>query len=169
MSNQRMSGQKKKQTESTPISAGPHRQPRVIIVAGRNGAGKTTLAKMLVSQHRKAFIIAPSREWGEWGDTKALAAKAIAGGCDALVLDDADAYLPSSPDQFWIRLFTTNRHLGMDVMLLTRRPQALPFWSVSAASHAYLLPLGPRERIWCERQLGAVPPQTGYTPTIVTL
>lgn len=145
------------------------RQPRVLIVAGRNGAGKTTLAKHLISKHKKPTVIAPSREWGEWGDTQQLAMRAVSRGSDVLVLDDADAYLPATPSPFWIRLFTTNRHLGMDVMLLTRRPQALPFWSVSAASHAYLLPLGPRERVWCERHLGALPPATGYAPTIVTL
>ena len=146
------------------------RQPKVIVLAGRNGAGKTTLARLLVSKHKNPFIIAPSREWGEWGgDTKELAKKAIARGCDALILDDADAYLPASPDPFWIRLFSTNRHLGTDVLLLSRRPQSLPYWAVSAASHAYLLPLGPRERQWCSRILGVVPPESGYTPVIVTL
>lgn len=145
------------------------RQPRVIVVAGRNGAGKTTLAKTLVKLHRKAFVIAPSREWGEWGAPESLAIRAVKTGADALVLDDADAYLPSNPSPFWVRLFTTNRHLGIDVLLLTRRPQALPFWAVSAASHAYLLPLGPRERVWCEKHLGALPPQSGYSPIVVTL
>lgn len=149
--------------------AGEVRQPRIIILAGRNGAGKTTLARLLVSQHKNAFVIAPSREWGEWGDTKELAKRAIVRGCDALILDDADAYLPATPDPFWIRLFSTNRHLGLDVLLLTRRPQSLPYWAVAAASHAYLLPLGPRERRWCERTLGTLPPETGYAPTIVTL
>lgn len=138
-------------------------------MAGRNGAGKTTLAKRLVSQHRKPLIIAPSREWGEWGDVEALAKKAVAQGSDALVLDDADAYLPTNPPPFWVKLLIINRHLGLDILLLSRRPQALPLWAVSAASHAYLLPLGPRERAWCKKALGHFPPETGYAPVVVTL
>ncbi len=146
----------------------PARQPRVIILAGRNGAGKTTLAKTLVSKHRKPLVIAPSGEWGVWGEPKRLSARGVRDGCDALVLDDCDAYLPSTPDLYWTRLLSTNRHLGLDVLLLSRRPQALPYWAVSAASHAYLLPLGPRERAWCERTLGVLPPADGFTPVKVT-
>lgn len=148
---------------------GEPRQPRIIIVAGRNGAGKTTLARKLVSLHRKTIAIVPSREWGEWGVPETLAIKAVKTGADALILDDCDVYLPANPSPFWVRLFSTNRHLGIDVLLLTRRPQALPFWAVSAASHAYLLPLGPREKVWCEKHLDATPPHDGYSPIVVTL
>lgn len=173
-----MSRHKSQRTETTagePLEgmsrAAPQltRQPRVLIVAGRNGAGKTTLAKHLVSRHRDAFIIAPSREWGEWGDPEELAKKAISRGCDALVLDDADSYLPTNPNPFWTKTLIINRHLGIDILLLSRRPQALPLYSVSAATHAYLLPLGPRERRWCEKALGALPPETGFNPVVVTL
>jgi hypothetical protein len=160
---------KKKKDESAPAPASINRQPLIVIVAGRNGAGKTTLARVLVSKHRKAFVIAPSREWGEWGNVEALALKAIQQGSDALVLDDADAYLPSNPSPFWVRLFNTNRHLGLDVLLLTRRPQALPYWAVAAAARVYLFPMGPREKRWCELNVGTAPPESGFTPKVVTL
>lgn len=151
------------------MSTGEPRQPAVILLAGRNGAGKTTLARRLVSAHRRACVVAPSGEWGRWGDPQALARDAVARRCDALVLDDCDAYLTASASAFWTRLFSTNRHLGLDVLLLTRRPQALPLWAVSAASKAYLLPLGPRERAWCVRLLGHAPPESGHAPVVVTL
>lgn len=145
------------------------RQPRVVILAGKNGSGKTTLARKLVSKHRAPFVIAPSCEWGKWGDPKKLAIQAVRDGSDALVLDDADAYLPANPDQFWIKLFSTNRHLGLDVLLLSRRPQALPMWAVAAAHSFYLLPLGLRETSWCQRQFGQSPPESGHTPKVIVL
>lgn len=152
--------------EVAPTSTRP---PQVVIVAGRNFAGKTTLARKLVSAHRRVVVIAPSGEWGIWGDPEVIATQAVREKADALVLDDCDAYLPQNGSEFWTRLFSTNRHLGLDVLLLTRRPQALPLWAVSAASTAYLLQLGPRENEWCRKKLRATPPATGYTPTVVTL
>lgn len=151
--------------ETPPAAA---RNPQVVLLAGRNGAGKTTLARHLVSRHSRVIVIAPSGEWGEWGDPAAIATKAVKQKADALVLDDCDAYLTASSSAYWTRLFATNRHLGLDVLLLSRRPQALPLWAVSAASTAYLLQLGPRERMWCERVLGATPPESGHTPVVVT-
>lgn len=141
----------------------------MFLLCGRNGAGKTTLARTLTRSHVELHVIAPSGEWGRWGKPEALAREAVAKRADALVLDDADAYLPATASPFWVRLFATNRHLGMDVLLLSRRPQALPYWAVAAASRAYLLPLGPREREWCARVLRTEPPATGFAPVVVTL
>lgn len=137
------------------------RRPEVILIAGRNGSGKTTLARRLVSRFDAArvCVIAPSGEWGVWGSLpEELIRAAIARDALALVLDDCDAYLTGSTSEFWRRLLATNRHLGVDVVLITRRPQELPMWSVAAATRAYLLTLGPREASWCARVLGVSPP-----------
>ena len=136
------------------------RRPEVILVAGRNGAGKTTLARRLVSQTpaRELTVVSPSGEWGDWhAEPETLVRAAVARGVRVLVLDDCDAYLVGD-SSFWRRLFSTNRHLGLDVLMLTRRPQSLPMWAVAAATRAYVLTLGPRERAWCVRVLGVEPP-----------
>lgn len=146
------------------------RQPQVFLVCGRNGSGKTTLARALTARHRRPCIVSPSGEWGEWAaEPWSVVAWGIRQACDVIVLDDCDAYLPARPDMNWTRLLSTNRHIGCDVLLLTRRPQDLPVFAVAAASRAYLLPLGPRERAWCESRLGASPPQDGHSPVIVQL
>jgi len=147
------------------------RRPEVILLAGRNGAGKTTLARRLVSRlpAEDVAVVSPTGEWGTWAHPpEGIVTRAIARGARAIVLDDVDAYLVSDSG-YWRRLLATQRHVGVDVLMLTRRPQALPMWAVAAATRAYLLPLGPRETAWCRRVLGVEPPREGYAPRVVAL
>lgn len=148
------------------------RKPEVLLIAGRNGAGKTTLARKLVSSTPPELlaVVSPSGEWGEWASPpESLVTRAVARGSRVLVLDDCDAYLTGQTSEFWRRLLSTNRHLGLDVVLLTRRPQELPRWAVAAATRAYLLRLGPRESAWCVRVLGRQPPSVDYVAHEVRL
>jgi hypothetical protein len=147
------------------------RHPSVFLLIGRNGAGKTTLARKLVSRFRanEVQVISPSGEWGEWeSPPEPLVTRAVARGVRVLVLDDVDAYL-ASDSSYWRRLLSTQRHLGLDVLLLTRRPQGLPYWAVAVATTAYVFPVGPRETSWCRRMLGVEPPSSGHVPRIVRL
>lgn len=145
------------------------RNPEVILVAGRNGSGKTTLAKKLVARLRPV-VISPTGEWGEWHSMpETIAARAVADKASCLVLDDSDAYLTGRTSEFWRRLLSTNRHLGLDVVLITRRPQELPHWAVAAATRAYILALGPREAAWCRRLFAVEPPTTMHQARAIAL
>lgn len=141
-----------------------------MLIAGRNGTGKTTLARKLVSSvdAKELCVVSPSGEWGEWSsNVPAVVTAALKRGCRALVLDDCDAYLTGVESEFWRRLLSTNRHLGLDVVLITRRPQELPRWSIAAATRLYVLRLGPRETAWCERTFGITPPADERKPHTV--
>lgn len=145
------------------------RNPEVIIIAGRNGSGKTTLARKLVAR-LDVDVISPTGEWGRWShNPEALVTESVKRGAGGVVLDDCDAYLTGRTSEFWRRLLSTNRHLGLDVILITRRPQELPHWAVAACTRAYLLALGPREAQWCRRILGAEPPTRMHDVRGVTL
>lgn len=136
----------------------PVRNPEVIIIAGRNGSGKTTLARKLVSK-LDVQVISPSGEWGSWNaQPERLVTAAIARQASGVVLDDCDAYLTGSTSAYWRRLLSTNRHLGLDIILITRRPQELPHWAIAACTRAYVMVLGPRESAWARRVLGVDPP-----------
>lgn len=124
---------------------------------------------------KELCVIAPSGEWGQWEATRVvkgvvvagpqrLAAAAVKQHARVLVLDDCDAYLTGVESEFWRRLLSTNRHLGLDVILITRRPQELPRWSIAAATRLYVLRLGPRETAWCERTFGVSPPSDPSKP-----
>lgn len=148
------------------------RQPEVMLVAGKNGAGKTTLVRKLVSSFdaRAVLVVSPSGEWGQWSaDVQALVTRALASGVRVLVLDDCDAYLTANVGGFWNRLLSTNRHLGVDVVLVSRRPQELPRWAIAAASRVYLMKLGPREHAWSTRMFGVEPPREIHTVKAITL
>lgn len=150
----------------------PARQPEVVLVVGRNGVGKTTLARRLVSGFgaERVAVVSPTGEWGSWeSPPEPLVTRAIAAGVDVLVLDDCDAYLRGSTSDFWRRLLATNRHLGLDVLLLSRRPQELPHWAVAAATRAYVFRLGPRETAWSRRVLGVEPPAEPHTVRAISL
>ena len=151
-----------------------------MLVAGRNGTGKTTLARKLVSSvaPEALCVVSPSGEWGSWEAQRVERGRVVAGpqrivtaalkaGARVLVLDDCDAYLAGVESEFWRRLLSTNRHLGLDVVLITRRPQELPRWSIAAATRLYVLRLGPRERAWCERTFGVTPPDDADKPHAV--
>jgi len=148
------------------------RQPEVMLVVGRNGTGKTTLARKLVSSVAEAdrIVISPSGEWGAWSDTpEQLVTAGVARGATVLVLDDCDAYLAGVESTYWRRLLSTNRHLGLDVVLLTRRPQELPRWAIAAATRLYVFTLGPRETAWCERTYGVSPPKETHAVRAISL
>lgn len=155
------------------------RQPEVILVVGRNGVGKTTLARKLVSRSKNVCVVSPSGEWGSWSeDVEGLVTRALADGTRTIVLDDCDAYLgiekpakkgAPSPASYWRRLLSTNRHLGVDVLLLSRRPQALPLWAVATATRIYAFQLGPRETAWLERTYGVTPPEKAHTAIAISI
>jgi ABC-type sugar transport system ATPase subunit len=148
------------------------RQPEVLLILGRNGTGKTTLARTLVANVEASAlcVISPSGEWGSWNqEPEGIVASAIQRGARALVLDDCDAYLTGVESGFWRRLLSTNRHLGLDILLLSRRPQELPRWAIAAATRLYVFQLGPRERAWVSRVYGVEPSTEPHAPVAIAV
>jgi hypothetical protein len=143
----------------------------VILVCGKNRTGKTTLARRLVSGAELPCIIAPSGEWGQWSaEPEKLVTEALKSPtCTTLVLDDCDAYLSGKTSEYWRKLLILNRHVSLDIVLVTRRPQDLPHFAVATATRAYLFKLGPRESRWCARTLGHTPPEEPYITKAITL
>lgn len=134
------------------------RTAELVVIAGRNSVGKTTLGLRLVQGARRPMLVSPVVPGWRWADEPfELVREAIAGGSSAIVLDDADVYVREDK-LTWGRLFATHRHLGVDVVLLTRSPQRLPPVAIAAARRILMMASGPREHAWCEANFARTPP-----------
>jgi len=119
------------------------RDRRIAVIVGAKRTGKTTLARHLVDRYPgHVIVVDPADEWGElgvwpvpWGVRRRDALLRWLGELTAegrgaweglLVLDDWDRYVAAVPGESWTDLLVANRHLGIDVLAIGHRPQALP-------------------------------------------
>lgn len=131
------------------------RERRIVAILGGPGSGKSTLAKALVGAARdrgqRVRIVDPARQFrgGEMPtDVEAwLAERRDARDADLLLLDDADAYVPTQPKpsspfrDLWLR----NRWWKMDVLVTARRAQSLSPTFLSAVQFLYVFRLSPAD------------------------
>lgn len=88
------------------------------------------------------------------GDVDAyLGERRAARDVDFLVLDDADAYVPTTlkAGSNLRDLALRNRWWGVDVLLTARRLQSLPPILLSAVSHLWVFRLSPADKVGRER------------------
>lgn len=112
------------------------RERRIVAILGAQGTGKSTLAKALVgramSRGERVTIFDPNGAMGGYplpDDVEGhLAAKLERRSVGLLLADDADRYVPKRPRDSspWRKIFLTNRHLDIDLLVTARRPQNLP-------------------------------------------
>ena len=129
---------------------------------GGPGGGKSTLARHLISRARgrgeRVRVIDPARQFGRDGvmpeDVDAyLAERRAARDVDMIVLDDADAYVPTTlRNGSALRdLALRNRWWGVDVVITARRLQSLPTLLLSAVHHLWVFRLSPADAAGRER------------------
>lgn len=79
----------------------------------------------------------------EDGDDVAAVCLALRGGC--LLVDEADLWIDSSPEEHWIEQVERGRHYGVSMILATRRPYLIWRAATANAESAYQF------RCWEER------------------
>lgn len=137
------------------------RERTIVLVVGGPGSGKSTLARALIAAARRrgerVRIVDPARQFhgGVMPDDvdRWLGERKAARDTDLLVLDDADAYVPSPLKQGSnLRdLALRNRWWGVDVLITARRLQSLPTLLLSAVHHLYVFRLSPADKAGRER------------------
>lgn len=131
------------------------RERTIALIVGGPGSGKSTLARHLIGGARgrgeRVRIIDPGRQFrgGEMPtDVDAwLAERRDRADADLLVLDDADAYLPSSsrPGSATLDLALRNRWWRVDVLITARRLQTLRPVVLSAVHRLFVFRLSPAD------------------------
>lgn len=137
------------------------RERTIGLIVGGPGSGKSTLAKRLIraAQNRgdRVRVIDPARQFAGGvmpGDVDVyLGERRAARDVDFLVLDDADAYVPTSlkSGSALRDLALRNRWWGVDVLMTARRLQSLPPLLLSAVHHLWVFRLSPADRVGRER------------------
>ena len=111
-----------------------------VLICGLNGTGKTYLSKYL-ARHHKAFVITMNPH--EWETEDVIVGKCesvndfeywlkswkvLKGTIDMIILDDFDMFFRTHLDTLkeFSDLVYRNRHYGVSVIAITRRPQNIP-------------------------------------------
>jgi hypothetical protein len=137
------------------------RERTIGLIVGGPGSGKSTLAKRLIqaAQNRgdRVRVIDPARQFAGGvmpADVDVyLGERRAARDVDFLVLDDADAYVPTTlkSGSALRDLALRNRWWGVDVLMTARRLQSLPPLLLSAVHHLWVFRLSPADRVGRER------------------
>jgi GTPase SAR1 family protein len=137
------------------------RERTIGLIVGGPGSGKSTLAKRLIraAQNRgdRVRVIDPARQFAGGvmpADVDVyLSERRAARDVDFLVLDDADAYVPTTlkSGSALRDLALRNRWWGVDVLMTARRLQSLPPLLLSAVHHLWVFRLSPADRVGRER------------------
>lgn len=137
------------------------RERTIGLIVGGPGSGKSTLAKRLIraAQNRgdRVRVIDPARQFAGGvmpADVDVyLGERRAARDVDFLVLDDADAYVPTTlkGGSALRDLALRNRWWGVDVLMTARRLQSLPPLLLSAVHHLWVFRLSPADRVGRER------------------
>ena len=137
------------------------RERTIGLIVGGPGSGKSTLARRLLAAARnrgeRVRVIDPARQF-ECGVMPAdvdqyLGERRAARDVDFLLLDDADAYIPTTlkSGSAMRDLALRNRWWNVDVLLTARRLQSLPPLLLSAVHHLWVFRLSPADRVGRER------------------
>lgn len=131
------------------------RERTIVLVVGGPGSGKSTLARAFVrsaeARRDRVRIVDPARQFARGvmpDDVDGyLAERRAARDVDLVVLDDADAYVPTTLRQGSAMrdLALRNRWWGVDVLITARRLQSLPTLLLSAVQHLYVFRLSPAD------------------------
>lgn len=137
------------------------RERTIALVVGGPGSGKSTLAKALLAGARRrkerVAIVDPARQFPGGvmpDDVDAwLSERKAARDVQLIVLDDADAYVPTTlkAGSALRDLALRNRWWGVDVIITARRVQSLPPLLMSAVHHLYVFRLSPADKAGRER------------------
>lgn len=137
------------------------RERTVGLIVGAPGSGKSTLARALIAGARRrgerVRIIDPARQFADGvmpeDVDRYLLERKVARDVDYLVLDDADAYVPTTlkTGSALRDLALRNRWWGVDVLLTARRLQSLPPLLMSAVAHLWVFRLSPADKVGRER------------------
>lgn len=123
------------------------RERSVVLVVGAKGSGKSTLSRYFVrdAQNRKAPVrVLDPGDPRFPRDPEASLSTLLAQQWRGLLLcDDADQFIPREldDDSPWRQLALRNRHHGVDLLLVTRRPANLPAVLLSALDELYVFQL----------------------------
>jgi energy-coupling factor transporter ATP-binding protein EcfA2 len=137
------------------------RERTIGLIVGGPGSGKSTLARRFIAAARnrgeRIRIVDPARQFAGGvmpPDVDVyLGERRAARDVDFIVLDDADAYVPTSlkAGSSLRDLALRNRWWGVDVLLTARRLQSLPPLLLSAVSHLWVFRLSPADKVGRER------------------
>lgn len=138
------------------------RERTIGLIVGGPGGGKSTLARHLMASARargeRIRVIDPARQFGRDGVMpedvdRYLAERRRARDVDMIVLDDADAYVPTTlkSGSALRDLALRNRWWGVDVVITARRLQSLPTLLLSAVHHLWVFRLSPADAAGRER------------------
>lgn len=123
----------------------------MIIFMGAPGSGKTSLEDQLIEQwlaaRRQVKVIDPQGQfldrkygnisvWPGIHDVDAYIQSLIDQKWHGLlVLEEADMYLHAQARSVWKEIFASYRHLGLDIIINTRRGQDIPKVAIANASY----------------------------------
>lgn len=137
------------------------RERTIGLIVGGPGSGKSTLARRFIAAARnrreRVRIIDPARQFADGvmppDVDEYLGERREARDVDFLVLDDADAYVPTTlkSGSNLRDLALRNRWWGVDVLMTARRLQSLPPLLLSAVHHLWVFRVSPADKVGRER------------------